>query len=417
MIKKNSSWSSVILLTLLYVVNFADRTILNILFTPIKEEFLLSDFELAFLSSTSFTFFYATLGIILGRYADRYKRTILIAIGAIIWSIATLLIGFADSFLFIAICRICVGIGQSFFFPSAISLLSEIVSSERRGAVMGFFSTAIAIGIGISFIIGGAIVSESGWRTVMIIAGLPGIILGAITFFASEPERNNISAGNKINLRSSWNEYKKHKLIFIHSIGYGFFAVSSTSINVWLPTYFQRVFALSVKDSAILVGSMVLFVGVPAIILSGMASDFARRKFRGGRMYLSSYLAALSIIFWLIMLMSSNYYVQLIALPILVLTGFSWYGAAISDIVEIVPISIVAFASGVYIFFVTLFNSAISPLVYGYMNDLLFKIYPNGEGIRLTLFLSPISAFIGAVLLFYGSKKMNLQQSQNNISN
>ena len=169
-------------------------------------------------------------------------------------------------------------------------------------------------------------------------------------FFVNEPERNNISAGNKINLRSSWNEYKKHKLIFIHSIGYGFFAVSSTSINVWLPTYFQRVFALSVKDSAILVGSMVLFVGVPAIILSGMASDFARRKFRGGRMYLSSYLAALSIIFWLIMLMSSNYYVQLIALPILVLTGFSWYGAAISDIVEIVPISIVAFASGVYIF-------------------------------------------------------------------
>ena len=51
------------------------------------------------------------------------------------------------------------------------------------------------------------------------------------------------------------------------------------------------------------------------------------------------------------------------------------------------------------------------------LNDLLFKIYPNGEGIRLTLFLSPISAFIGAVLLFYGSKKMNLQQSQNNISN
>jgi len=75
------AWYALGLLTLVYVLNFLDRSLIYILFTPIKREIALSDLQLALLGSTSFVIFYTVLGIPFGRLADRYRRTHLIAGG------------------------------------------------------------------------------------------------------------------------------------------------------------------------------------------------------------------------------------------------------------------------------------------------------------------------------------------------
>src|SRR5215213_5294672 len=92
------SWFALSVLTLVYVLNFLDRSIIYILFTPIKAEMAFSDLELALLGTTSFVIFYTLLGIPFGRLADRVSRTKLIACGLAIWSLFSGLTGFADSF-------------------------------------------------------------------------------------------------------------------------------------------------------------------------------------------------------------------------------------------------------------------------------------------------------------------------------
>ena len=57
------AWYALGLLTLVYVLNFLDRTLIYILFTPIKKEMAFSDFQLALLGTTSFVIFYTGLGI------------------------------------------------------------------------------------------------------------------------------------------------------------------------------------------------------------------------------------------------------------------------------------------------------------------------------------------------------------------
>jgi MFS family permease len=65
------SWYALGLLTLVYVMNFLDRTVMFFLFTPIKAEFGLPDFQLILIGSTAFVIFYTVLGIPCGRIADK----------------------------------------------------------------------------------------------------------------------------------------------------------------------------------------------------------------------------------------------------------------------------------------------------------------------------------------------------------
>ena len=49
------SWYALAVLTLVYVLNFLDRTLIYILFTPIKKEMAFTDLQLALLGSTDET--------------------------------------------------------------------------------------------------------------------------------------------------------------------------------------------------------------------------------------------------------------------------------------------------------------------------------------------------------------------------
>src|SRR3990172_23719 len=88
------AWYALGLLTLVYVLNFLDRTLIYILFTPIKKEMAFTDLQLALLGTTSFVIFYTLLGIPFGRLADRANRKNLIGAGLAVWSLFSRLTGF-----------------------------------------------------------------------------------------------------------------------------------------------------------------------------------------------------------------------------------------------------------------------------------------------------------------------------------
>mgnify|MGYP001454483796 CR=1 FL=1 len=81
------SWAALAVLFTVYLLNYLDRTLIYILFGPIKAEMKLSDLELALLGSTSFVIFYTILGVPFGRLADRVVRKHMIAVGLVIWSV------------------------------------------------------------------------------------------------------------------------------------------------------------------------------------------------------------------------------------------------------------------------------------------------------------------------------------------
>src|ERR1700704_2042245 len=145
------SWFVLGVLTIVYVLNFLDRTLIYLLFTPIKKEMAFTDLQLASLGATSFVIFYTLLGIPFGRLADRAVRKNMIAGGLVVWSLFSGLTGFANSYSTIFLCRVMVGVGEATLGPAALSLLSDYFPPRMRATAQSVYASGIAIGGGLAF--------------------------------------------------------------------------------------------------------------------------------------------------------------------------------------------------------------------------------------------------------------------------
>ena len=143
--------------------------------------------------------FYALFSLPMGRLADGWTRTKLLAICLLFWSLATGLAGFASSFALLAFSRLGVGIGEAATQPAGTSLVYDYWPKERRGFVMAMMASAIALGIGGSLILGGVAAEYwtksypdaalKGWQFAFLVAAAPGILLAPFLWFLREPER------------------------------------------------------------------------------------------------------------------------------------------------------------------------------------------------------------------------------------
>ena len=124
------------ILVIVYVLNFIDRQIISILAEDIKADLGVTDVEMGFLYGTAFAVFYALFGIPLGRLADNWIRTRLLAIGLTLWSGMTALSGFSTSFTQLAAARVGVGIGEASASPAAYSLLQDYFPREKRATAL-----------------------------------------------------------------------------------------------------------------------------------------------------------------------------------------------------------------------------------------------------------------------------------------
>src|SRR5262245_5180834 len=163
-----------------YVFNFVDRQILNILAEAIRVDLGLSDTALGFLGGIAFAVFYTFAGIPIARWADRGVRRSIIALGLLGWSAMTAASGLARSFAHLALARVGVGLGEAACSPPAHSMLSDYYPPERRGTVFSIYALGIPIGSAIGTFAGGWIMEMFDWRTAFFVVGLPGIALAAL---------------------------------------------------------------------------------------------------------------------------------------------------------------------------------------------------------------------------------------------
>ncbi len=198
------AWYALIVLVLVYVVNFIDRQILSILVGDIKRDLSVSDAQIGFLYGTAFAVFYALFGIPLGRLADSWYRGRLMAMGLALWSSMTAMSGFASSFAMLATARIGVGIGEASASPAAYSMISDWFPKERRATALSIYSSGLYIGGALSLPIGGFVVARwngafpdpasaplglAGWQAAFLAVGIPGLLLALWVLTLREPQR------------------------------------------------------------------------------------------------------------------------------------------------------------------------------------------------------------------------------------
>src|SRR5687767_7875870 len=198
------AWYALLVLVIVYMINFIDRQILSILAEDIKHDLGLEDAQIGFLYGTAFAVFYALFGIPLGRLADSWYRGRVMAIGLALWSSMTALSGFASSFAMLAVARIGVGVGEAAASPAAYSMISDWFPKEKRATALSIYSSGLYIGGALSLPIGGFVLSRwnaafpnpgtaplglAGWQAAFLAVGIPGLLLALWVLTLREPQR------------------------------------------------------------------------------------------------------------------------------------------------------------------------------------------------------------------------------------
>ena len=194
------------LVALTNAMSLLDRQILAILAPAIKKDLAVGDAEMGLLYGTVFALFYALFSLPVGRLADGWTRTRLLAISLLFWSAATGLAGLASSFALLALSRLGVGIGEAATQPAGTSLIYDFWPKHRRGFVMAVMASAVALGLGGSLILGGvaahwwdttyaagaAPFALKGWQFAFLVAAAPGFVLSIFLWRMREPERGQM---------------------------------------------------------------------------------------------------------------------------------------------------------------------------------------------------------------------------------
>jgi len=394
------SWYALSVLTAVYILNFLDRSLIYILFTPIKKEMAFSDLQLALLGTTSFVIFYTLLGVPFGRIADRSSRTKMIAGGLAVWSLFSGLTGFATGFWSLFLCRVMVGVGEATLGPAALSLISDYFPARMRATAQSIYAWGIPVGGGLAFFLGGWIGQSYGWRWAFYLLGFPGLVLAVLAFFLREQPRGRSESTES---SGDWRLLFKSAPLRYLCIGYALIGLASNNLGIWGTLFFVRVHHLSLMTVGTAAGLIAAFVGVPAMVLGGYFSDRVSRLLRGGRMAFTSSVAIASVPLWIALLFTNNLPTLVAINIVLYALAIMWVGPATADVTEIAGPKLRGLAIGIFFSTVNIVAYGIGSPLIGKISDHL-GVTNDPQQMRYSLLVCPIVCALGAVMLWMGSR-------------
>ena len=407
-------------LLLVYILNFLDRQIVNILAEPIKGELGLSDTQLGLLAGPAFAVFYAVLGIPIARYADNAKtnRVWLISICLAIWSAMTAICGVAQNFVQLALARIGVGVGEAGCTPAAHSLIADSVPPEKRSSAIAFFGLGIPIGGLLGLIIGGVVNDQYGWRMALMLVGMPGILLAfVLPLLIRDPRRCADSAHfntadspvkAKLSIKDAVREVFASKAYLYVFIAASFTAFLSYGKGLWTISFFIRSHGLSTTEAGL---AMAVALGISGIIgtwLGGkMADVFGKRDKRHILTLPATGMAiAAPILFAGYWAEDWRIAVALLILPTIL--NSAYYGPAYGCVQGLVRPEARAIAASLVVFGQNLIGLGLGPLLFGVLSDWLQPM-AGDDSVRWVLYGAAWLGLIPAFFFWRASLRLNAE--------
>ncbi|WP_416195002.1 spinster family MFS transporter [Sphingopyxis sp.] len=396
------------ILLIVYIFNFLDRQIVNILAEPIKADLGLTDTELGLLAGPAFAVFYALLGIPIARYADKEgtNRVRLIALALAIWSAMTAVCGLAQNFVQLLFARIGVGVGEAGCTPAAHSLITDSVPAERRSSAIAFYGMGVPIGSLLGLVIGGIVNDLYGWRVALMLVGAPGLLLALIVLFIMrEPRLDRVKETTAATARSAvpLSTADAMRDIFgSRSFVYILIAASVTAFlgygkALWTISFFIRSHGLSTTEAGL---GMAVVLGLAAAVGTWLGGKIADKFGKRDKKHILTFPAyGMAIVAPMLFL---GYYVEQwwVAMALLVIPSVvnnAYYGPAYGCVQGLVRPQARAVAASIMLFGQNLIGLGLGPFLFGLLSDALAPAYGQ-ESIRYVLYGA---AWLGLIPAFF----------------
>ena len=419
--KLTNRWVALLLLLGISIFNYGDRYLLSGLVDPIKAEFNVSDGFMGLLLGPAFAVFYSILAVPIAIFADRFSRINIICAGCVIWSIFTVLSGFADSAAMLAAARVGVGIGEAAFQAPAFSLIAAYFLPQQRGKAFAVMALSVYLGQILGYTAGPKIASYDDWRLAFKVMGACGFVVVALAWLVvKEPERDGmLKAANSTSTRMQkagqfcidlWQIFKK--LVGARSysfmmVGMGLGVMSGIAFGFWGPTLFSRVYEMTLIDAGSAFGAAFTIPGMVGALGFGVLADLLSKKGYGRSLMLSSFALTFATLAVLGAIWAANIENALIwAIPAGLLGG-GWSVGIYAGLQYILPDRMRATGTALAMLVVNMLGFVIGPWAVGAFSDLLAM---DGSALRQSLTIVVPVGLIGALLIGLGAKSLEQDQ-------
>ncbi len=405
-----------VLLTLVYTLNFIDRNLLSVIAQPVINAFNLSDTEYGFLNGPPFAIFYALMGIPIAIAADRYNRVVIIALCIAIWSIMAALCGFATSFAFLLIARIGVAIGEAGCTPPANSLIGDYFKPQSRANALGIYAMGVTIGAALANAFGGPIATNltganveqwlqaqnlaafmpidwsnvEGWRIAFVVIGAPGVIVALIVLFTiKEPPRGfsdppDMPRLSSAGIMQTLRELYTKPTFWMMAAGAALTAVVGYGLAGFQAPMAQRIHGISPGEFALEFGVPLSLAAAAGTFIGGFATEKLTPRFPSAVAWLPALGLFLSIPFYeaAFFMPTDNLDVAWWLWGAASMLHFTYLGAQYTIGQGVVSTRSRASAIAILLLIVALIGNGIGPQLVGWMSDMFMSMQLAANGME-----------------------------------
>ena len=276
------------LLALLWLANFlnqGDRQIYNAILPSIQASLGATDVQMG-LVATIFTLCYGVLVPVAGWLGDRASRKNVVCLSLLVFSSGTLLTGLGGGLLALILFRsIATGAGESFYTPSALSLIGE--HHERtRSFAMALNQSALYVGVVASSWLAGKLAETFGWKAAFWSFGSFGVLLACVLFWRLQPDRAPAAgAAEKSAAAASVWPILLRPSVLLQALAFGCMVFATTGFMTWMPTLLYTKFQMPLAQAALQAVFLHYLFALAGVLVGGWWSDRRARVQPAGRMF------------------------------------------------------------------------------------------------------------------------------------
>jgi len=280
-------WQVVAMLWGIAFFNYADRQAIFSVFPLLQKSMGLDNVQLGLLGS-AFAWVYGLGALFAGNIVDCVRRKTAILGGLYAWSAICMATAAVSGFRGLFTMRALEGIGEAFYFPASMSLVSDYHGAATRSRAIGVHQTSVYIGTIAGGFFAGLIGQHYGWRWSFIVFGGAGILLGfVLSRWLREPVRGQ-SEQMAAQARLPLNETVRaivNQPGALALLG-AFFCANFVAVVLltWMPKFLFDRFHMSLAMSGLTATIYVQLASMLGAVCGGWLADLWRAKRRGGRM-------------------------------------------------------------------------------------------------------------------------------------
>ena len=280
----NYRWTVIGMLWFICFFNYADRLAIFSIFPVLEKQYHFSKSELGVIGA-AFTWVYALASPIAGLIGDRYPRKWVILAGLYVWSLITGLTAQCTKVWHFVLVRGSEGLGETFYFPASMSLISDYHAPSTRSRAIGFHQTSIYAGTIFGGALAGWMGQKYGWQSPFWTLAIAGIILGLVLgTFLREPRRNEAELAAKKEATTSEEieqvPIRVFLVDFIRSPTAVLLVIAFFGANMvgfvfltWMPTFLKEKFGLNLAMAGLGATIFIQMASMSGAILGGIVAD------------------------------------------------------------------------------------------------------------------------------------------------